>query len=78
MAHVYAAVPTYVPAPAPAHGLAATRAAVRQQIEYYFSLENLIKDNYLRSKLDSEGWVDVAVRLFILLFLSLSLSHKCV
>lgn len=31
--------------------------ALTQQIDYYFSLENLIKDIFLRKNMDNEGWV---------------------
>jgi la-related protein 1 len=36
-------------------------AAVRQQVEYYFSVENLVKDVFLRSKMDAEGWIPLPV-----------------
>lgn len=37
-------------------------AAVRQQVEYYFSVENLCKDLFLRSKMDpKEGWIALSV-----------------
>ncbi|MQL97058.1 hypothetical protein Taro_029747 [Colocasia esculenta] len=36
------------------------RNSIIAQIEYYFSDENLQKDSYLLSLLDSEGWVPVA------------------
>ena len=36
-------------------------AAVARQIEYYFSVDNLIKDIFLRSKMDSSGWIPVSV-----------------
>ncbi|KAJ4883879.1 hypothetical protein Rs2_33972 [Raphanus sativus] len=29
------------------------------QIEYYFSDENLVRDDYLKSLMDNQGWVDV-------------------
>lgn len=32
--------------------------ASRAQLEYYFSVENLCRDVYLRLLMDSEGWVD--------------------
>lgn len=32
-------------------------AMVRNQIEYYFSIENLCKDMYLRKRMDSQGFV---------------------
>jgi la-related protein 1 len=34
-----------------------TLGSVSIQIEYYFSLENLIKDNYLRRHMDTQGYV---------------------
>lgn len=34
-----------------------TSAMIRTQLEYYFSMENLIKDTYLRSHMDSQGFV---------------------
>ncbi|CAJ0832774.1 172_t:CDS:10 [Entrophospora sp. SA101] len=34
---------------------------VLQQIEYYFSIENLCKDIYLRNNMDSEGYVDISL-----------------
>ena len=33
--------------------------ALRNQIEYYFSEENLAKDMFLRKKMDANGWVDM-------------------
>ena len=37
-------------------------AAVKQQVEYYFSVENLCKDLFLRSKMDPvEGWISLSV-----------------
>jgi hypothetical protein len=35
--------------------------AVRLQIEYYFSAENLCRDRYLRDMMDGEGWVNLGV-----------------
>lgn len=34
---------------------------VAAQLEYYFSIENLCKDMYLRSNMDSQGWVPLSV-----------------
>lgn len=34
---------------------------VSAQLEYYFSIENLCKDMYLRSHMDSQGWVPLNV-----------------
>mmetsp|Transcript_28077 Transcript_28077/g.39609 ORF Transcript_28077/g.39609 Transcript_28077/m.39609 type:complete len:967 (-) Transcript_28077:123-3023(-) len=33
--------------------------AIQKQIEYYFSVENLIKDLYLRKHMDEEGWISL-------------------
>eukprot|EP00210_Caulerpa_lentillifera_P004580 g4370.t1 len=35
--------------------------AARKQIDYYFSSENLKKDQFLRSKMDDEGWIPLYV-----------------
>lgn len=35
--------------------------AVQRQIEYYFSVENLCKDLFLRSKMDQDGWIPLLV-----------------
>ncbi|KAI9303513.1 hypothetical protein BJ944DRAFT_268289 [Cunninghamella echinulata] len=35
------------------------KSYILQQIEYYFSIDNLCKDLYLRSKMNSEGYVDI-------------------
>ncbi|PIN04104.1 RNA-binding protein LARP/SRO9 [Handroanthus impetiginosus] len=32
-----------------------------RQIDFYFSDENLVKDNFLRSKMDDHGWVPIAL-----------------
>jgi len=34
--------------------------AIRKQIDFYFSEENLVKDMYLRGKMDAAGWVEMA------------------
>ena len=36
-------------------------AAVRQQVEYYFSVENLVKDLFLRGRMDEHGWIPLPV-----------------
>lgn len=36
------------------------RTALRTQLEYYFSKENLVKDSYLVSQMDSESYVPIA------------------
>ena len=35
--------------------------AVRKQIDYYFSVANLVKDVYLRSNMDDNGWIPLTV-----------------
>jgi|Transcript_101276 hypothetical protein len=35
--------------------------SLRNQVEYYFSVANLCKDTFLRSKMDADGWVDLDV-----------------
>mmetsp|Transcript_11420 Transcript_11420/g.20119 ORF Transcript_11420/g.20119 Transcript_11420/m.20119 type:complete len:1059 (+) Transcript_11420:136-3312(+) len=35
--------------------------SVRKQIEYYFSLDNLCKDIFLRSKMDEQGYISLEV-----------------
>ncbi len=35
--------------------------AVRHQIEYYLSLENLVRDLFLRAKMDSDGWIPLSI-----------------
>ncbi|KAI3431995.1 HTH La-type RNA-binding domain-containing protein [Psidium guajava] len=32
-----------------------------QQIEYYFSDDNLVKDEFLKAKMDTEGWVPISL-----------------
>lgn len=39
----------------------AVMTQVRQQIEYYFGQENLVKDDYLRRQMNEDGWVPIAV-----------------
>ncbi|XP_022860514.1 la-related protein 1B-like isoform X2 [Olea europaea var. sylvestris] len=34
---------------------------VVKQIDYYFSDENLVKDNFLRSNMDDQGWVPITL-----------------
>ncbi|XP_052180969.1 la-related protein 1C-like [Diospyros lotus] len=36
-------------------------ASIVKQIEYYFSKENLVKDTFLREKMDGQGWVPIRV-----------------
>jgi la-related protein 1 len=35
------------------------KVQVQAQLEYYFSQDNLIKDVYLRSRMNEEGWISV-------------------
>ena len=35
---------------------------VRTQIDYYFSGANLVKDVFMRAKMDENGWVPLTVR----------------
>lgn len=35
------------------------RSALQQQLEYYFSEENLARDSYLRSQMDGNGYVPI-------------------
>lgn len=36
------------------------RACIKTQLEYYFSVENLCRDIYLRLNMNSEGWIDLS------------------
>ncbi|KAF5654675.1 la family [Fusarium heterosporum] len=42
---------------APVHFDALLTAAIKAQVDYYFSIENLCKDTYLRQRMDSQGFV---------------------
>ncbi|KAL3157004.1 hypothetical protein ABBQ38_001257 [Trebouxia sp. C0009 RCD-2024] len=53
-------VPAAVPG-LPAISQEQLQLAVRQQIEYYFSIANLVKDVFLRSKMNDEGWISLHV-----------------
>ena len=35
--------------------------AAKTQIEYYMSEENLHKDQYVRGKMDKDGWIPLAL-----------------
>jgi len=48
----------YVPVPLEGEAL---NEAILKQLEYYFSIDNLCKDLFLRSHMDEEGWVDISV-----------------
>mmetsp|Transcript_2566 Transcript_2566/g.3884 ORF Transcript_2566/g.3884 Transcript_2566/m.3884 type:complete len:973 (-) Transcript_2566:116-3034(-) len=56
---------TYFPASFTKMALPVTRddimQKIREQINYYFTPNNLCKDLFLRSKMDNEGWVPLAV-----------------
>lgn len=56
----------YYPAGAyPGYGMYATQPnyseMLIQQVEYYFGIQNMVKDLYLRKKMDAEGWIPVSV-----------------
>lgn len=36
------------------------RACIKTQLEYYFSVENLCRDIYLRLNMNAEGWIDLS------------------
>ncbi|KAK1432409.1 hypothetical protein QVD17_09305 [Tagetes erecta] len=45
--------PSYFPGPDPLHD------KIVNQINYYFSNDNLVKDTYLRRHMDEQGWIPV-------------------
>ncbi|KAK1423551.1 hypothetical protein QVD17_18855 [Tagetes erecta] len=47
--------PIYFPSPDPLHD------KIVNQINYYFSNDNLVKDTYLRRHMDEQGWVPVGL-----------------
>ncbi|KAK8673310.1 hypothetical protein V6N13_111656 [Hibiscus sabdariffa] len=49
--------PVFFPGPEP-HDIQ-LYASIVNQIDYYFSNENLIKDTYLRQNMDEQGWVPI-------------------
>ncbi|PVV03787.1 hypothetical protein BB560_001722 [Smittium megazygosporum] len=50
------------PAPLPSvDNLESVQSFIRSQVEYYFSIENLLKDIFLRSQMDSQGYIDLSV-----------------
>ena len=53
-------IPTAAPG-LPAISQEQLQLAVQQQIEYYFSIANLVKDVFLRSKMNGEGWISLHV-----------------
>lgn len=54
-------MPTQMPPGMPAISQDQLLLAVQQQIEYYFSVQNLVKDVFLRSKMNDEGWISLHV-----------------
>jgi la-related protein 1 len=50
-------VNTYIP---PYYANPMLRACIRSQFEYYFSLENLCRDIYLRLNMGIEGWIEMS------------------
>lgn len=48
-----------MPLPLPLPNLIDVIHQIRMQIEYYFSFENLSRDSYLKSMMDSEGYVNL-------------------
>ncbi|KAG8994272.1 hypothetical protein FRB93_001642 [Tulasnella sp. JGI-2019a] len=60
--------PGAVPAPSmpmpmtsPGYTLDPSRFYLLGQIEYYFSVQNILSDMFLRRQMDSEGWIDINV-----------------
>ncbi|KAL2895320.1 La-related protein 1C [Bienertia sinuspersici] len=54
----------YITGPPPPPYLVAAealRSSIVTQIDYYFSDANLVKDQYLRSKMDEQGWVPITL-----------------
>jgi len=41
----------------------AVKTYLKQQIEYYFSVDNLCKDTYMRQQMDKEGYVSLSTLL---------------
>ncbi|GMH24550.1 hypothetical protein Nepgr_026393 [Nepenthes gracilis] len=48
--------PMFIPPPDPL-----LHAKIVNQIDYYFSNENLIRDTYLRKNMDEQGWVPISL-----------------
>mmetsp|Transcript_72548 Transcript_72548/g.210048 ORF Transcript_72548/g.210048 Transcript_72548/m.210048 type:complete len:495 (+) Transcript_72548:96-1580(+) len=47
--------------PATPEARQAVKAQVQQQLEYYFGQDNLIRDVFLRTRMNQDGWVAVAL-----------------
>ena len=55
--HIQMTAATYIP---PYFVNPMLRACIKTQLEYYFSVENLCRDIYLRLSMNSEGWIDLS------------------
>ncbi|XP_076883119.1 la-related protein 1C-like [Bidens hawaiensis] len=53
--------PALHPRPSTSTNLPSLSDTILYQIEYYFSDDNLVKDHYLRSNMDEEGWVPLTL-----------------
>lgn len=56
----YGPPPVVVDQGLPQSNMQTLRNNIVQQVEYYFSDENLCKDYFLRSLMDSQGWVPIS------------------
>lgn len=52
-------VPFAAPIPPPISAAQDPLQALTLQVDYYFSLENLIRDVFLRQNMGTEGWIDL-------------------
>ncbi|BAT82871.1 hypothetical protein LR48_Vigan07g276600 [Vigna angularis] len=61
----FTGMPYFTPSPSPTTFFPAADSAlsnmIQRQIEYYFSDANLVRDEFLRSKMDEQGWVPVTL-----------------
>ncbi|QCD98738.1 lupus La protein [Vigna unguiculata] len=61
----FTGMPYFTPSPPPTTFFSAADSALSnmivRQIEYYFSDANLVRDGFLRSKMDEQGWVPVTL-----------------
>ncbi|KAM0037393.1 putative la-type HTH domain, winged helix-like DNA-binding domain superfamily [Helianthus debilis subsp. tardiflorus] len=53
--------PPIIPHASPSTNIPSLSDTILRQIEYYFSDANLVKDHYLRSNMDEEGWVPLTL-----------------
>ncbi|KAF3324939.1 La-related protein 1B [Carex littledalei] len=59
--HVPLIVPQWVAPMVPGYAeVLKLRNSIFKQIEYYFSIDNLVKDTHLRKKMDKQGWVPIS------------------